>query len=214
MSRDKTASTARQPTRERVLDAAERLLAQGSADFSMRELADDAGVSFATPFNQFGGKGAIMLALSSRRIAAMHAQLGEAVLPEAACGRVLLAVDIAVQVMLASPAVNRVVMGAIGSPNEEPGEVSAQSRSLWAEALGPGEELLSATRPLALAVLPDHLAIAFRGVLSFWTAGEIPDASLGPRARAAAAAALLGFVARDGRIELLVALEHGAAAQP
>jgi AcrR family transcriptional regulator len=66
MARDKTHPQPKPPTRERVLDAAERLLAQGSAGFSMRELADEAGVSFATPFNQFGSKAAIMLALSAR----------------------------------------------------------------------------------------------------------------------------------------------------
>ena len=36
-------------TRERVLQAAERLLGQGLPEFSMRELAAEAGVSFATP---------------------------------------------------------------------------------------------------------------------------------------------------------------------
>ena len=44
-------------TRERVLAAAERLLADNRHEFSMRELAADAGVSFATPFNLFGSKG-------------------------------------------------------------------------------------------------------------------------------------------------------------
>ena len=58
MSPNKAAS--RPSGRERVLDAAERLLARGGAGFSMRDLAEEAGVSFATPFNQFGAKGAIM----------------------------------------------------------------------------------------------------------------------------------------------------------
>ena len=61
MPRDKTRSQPKPPTKDRVLDAAKRLLAGGSAAFSMRELAEEAGVSFATPFNQFGSKAAIML---------------------------------------------------------------------------------------------------------------------------------------------------------
>lgn len=197
----------KQTTRERVLDAAERLLAKGSAAFSMRELADEAGMSFATPFNQFGGKSAIMLALSARRIAVMRDRLARAKLPATAVARVLVAVDIAVAVMLSAPAVNRAVMGAIGAPSDEPSNVLSRSSALWAEALGAGAGLVVATRSLAIAALPDQLAIAFRGVLSFWTAGELSDEMLGVRARAAAAAVLLGFIGRDGRAALLALLE-------
>ena len=56
------------PVRARILDAAEHLMRQGKADFSMRDLASEAGVSFATPFNHFGSKAGIMQALSGRRI--------------------------------------------------------------------------------------------------------------------------------------------------
>lgn len=207
MVRDKIHLLPKPPTRERVLDAAERLLAEGSAAFSMRDLAEEAGVSFATPFNQFGSKAAIMLALSARRISSMQEQFAHASQPDKAAARVLLAVDIAASVMLAAPAVNRSVMAAIGAPSDEPSDVSARSGALWTEALGDGTTLLAATRPLALAFLPGQLAIAFRGVLSFWTAGEIPDRLLMTRARAAAAAVLLGFVSRDDRVYLISLLE-------
>ncbi|MEJ0048417.1 MAG: helix-turn-helix domain-containing protein [Rhodospirillales bacterium] len=213
MARDKTPSQLKLPTRDRVLDAAERLLARGGAAFSMRELAEEAGVSFATPFNQFGSKAAIMLALSTRLIASMQEQLARASLPDTALARVLQAVDIAASVMLAAPAVNRAVMAAIGAPSDEPSEVSSRSAALWAEALADGEALLPATRPLAVAVIPSQLAIAFRGVLSFWTAGEIPDRLLKKRARAAAATVLLGFVAREDRLRLISLLEDGSEAK-
>jgi AcrR family transcriptional regulator len=208
MTRDKSPPPLPKPsTRERVLDAAERLLSrEGNAAFSMRDLAEEAGLSFATPFNQFGGKIAIMRALSARLIAKMRDQLSQATLPEHAAARVLLAVDIATSVMLAASSVNRVVMGTIGSPSDDPGDVLARSGELWAEALGVGEGLAFATRAAALTVLPDHLAVAFRGVLSFWTAGEIDDAELPKRARAAAAAVLLGFIGREGRADLLAML--------
>jgi AcrR family transcriptional regulator len=207
MVRDKSwLKQPKQTTRERVLDAAERLLGQGAA-FSMRELAEEAGMSFATPFNQFGSKAAIMLALSARRIDVMRDQLAQAALPGTAVGRVLVAVDIAAAVMLSKPAVNRAIMAAISAPNDESGSVSSRSSALWAEALGAGAGLASATRSLALAALPDQLSVAFRGVLSFWTAGELSDQLLSQRARAAAAAILLGFIGRDSRTELLALLE-------
>lgn len=208
MARDKTPLQRKLPVRERVLDAAERLLAQGSATFSMRELADEAEVSFATPFNQFGSKGSIMLALSARRIALMRERLAQATLPETAVARVLIAVDIARAVMLGAPAVNRAVMGAISAPSDEPGNVLSHSSLLWTEALGAGTGLAAGTRALALAVLPDQLAFAFRGVLSFWTAGELTDALLSQRARAAAATVLLAFVERQDRAQLFALLEE------
>jgi AcrR family transcriptional regulator len=207
MAADKSPSQSKPPTRERVLDAAERLLAQGSAAFSMRELGDEAGVSFATPFNQFGNKAAIMLALSDRRIALMHERLARATLPKTAVPRVLMAVDIAAAVMLAAPAVNRAVMGAVSAPSDQPGNVLHHSSALWAEALGAGAGLNPAMRTLALAVLPDQLAFAFRGVLSFWTAGELSDPLLSQRARAAAAIVLLAFVSREDRANLVALLE-------
>ncbi len=202
MTRDKTRLQPKTPTRERVLDAAERLLAHGAAAFSMRELADEAGMSFATPFNQYGSKAAIMLALSARRIALMHERLADAALPKTAVARVLVAADVAASVMLAAPAVNRAVMGAIGAPSDAPGDVSSHSSALWAEALGAGDGLAAATLTLALAVLPDQLAVTFRGVLSFWTAGELSDQMLARRAHTAAATVLLGFVRRDDRTEI------------
>jgi AcrR family transcriptional regulator len=207
MAHYKTELQSKQPTRERVLDAAERLLAHAGAAFSMRELADEARLSFATPFNQFGSKAAIMLALSDRRILLMHERLVGASLPENAVARVLMAVGIAVSVMLAAPDVNRPVMGALSAPSDTPGDVFSRSSDLWAEALGAGNGLADSTRSLALVTLPNLLAVAFRGVLSFWTAGELRDEMLARRARAAAAAILLGFAERNERAELLAHLE-------
>ncbi|QJU57806.1 TetR/AcrR family transcriptional regulator [Sphingomonas sp. AP4-R1] len=188
-------------TRERVLGAAERLLATGRPEFSMRDLATEAGVSFATPFNQFGSKVAIMHALSAERIEAMHARLAASAPPEPGPARVLAAMEIAASVMLERPEVNRVVMGALGAPAAAPGHVFARSRALWAEAMG--DAATFADPAGANALLPDQLAFAFRGVLSFWTAGEIADADLVASARRAAAMAMLGFAPPEMRRVLL-----------
>lgn len=185
-----------EPLRRRVMDAAERLLRKGNADFSMRHLAAEAGVSFATPFNQFGNKAAIMHALSARRIDTMATRFAEQPpLPDAA-DRVLLAVGIAAEVMLEEPNVNRSVMGWIGSAGPAAGDVLAHSTTLWTMALGDGEGLDPTRREQALNHLPRQLAFAFRGVLSFWTAGELPDEALASSARAIARTLLLGFIER------------------
>ncbi|MCA0979090.1 TetR/AcrR family transcriptional regulator [Qipengyuania flava] len=197
---EKDTSPTRTPTRApdradamraKILDGAERLLRTGKADFSMRDLAAEAGVSFATPFNRFGSKLAIMRALSARRIDAMITRYGT----EAPAGgdvptRVALAIDIAVDTMLAQPQVNRAVMGAIGSPpagQDEPAvRVLDHSTMLWEKAVGAVGPDASPADP----DLPQRLAFAFRGVLSFWTAGELPDDALRPAAHAMAGALL------------------------
>jgi AcrR family transcriptional regulator len=159
----------------------------------MRDLASGASVSFATPFNQFGSKAAIMHALSARRIDTMMQRLAAApALPNAA-DRVFLAVDIAVAVMLEEPVVNRAVLGWLGAEGAPPGQVLIHSTALWASALGEGEGLAAARRAQALRRLPDQLAFAFRGVLSFWTAGELSDEVFALGAREMAGALLLWF---------------------
>lgn len=179
--------------RRRVIDAAERLLRERRADFSMRDLAAEAGVSFATPFNQFGSKAAIMHALSERRIDTMTERYARAHHPPDAAGRVLLAIDTAVAVMLEEAEVNRTVMGWIGTAGPTQGKAWARSTALWALALGAGEGLPESCRERALRCMPRQLAIAFRGALSFWTAGELPDEALGRHARDIATTLLRGF---------------------
>jgi len=183
-----------EPVRQRVLDAAERLLRQGKAEFSMRDLAAKAEVSFATPFNHFGSKAGVMHALSARRIDEMEARLRSAKPHSDAQERVLLATKLAATVMLEEPLVSRAVMGWLGTPGPTPGGVLARSATLWALALGEGEGLIAARREEALATLPEQLAFGFRGVLSFWTAGELPDAELAARAKIVAANLLRGYV--------------------
>ena len=196
MSEDKMeAGTKRrgEPVRQRVLAAAERLLRDGKAEFSMRDLASEAGVSFATPFNQFGSKPAIMHALSARRIDAMLTRLSETPQPQHAADRVALAIDIAVAVMLDEPIVNRAVMAWIGTGSAASGEVRSNSTALWAHALGDGIGLSSPRRDEACRILPSQLALAFRGALSFWTAGELADEELGQAARQIAGTLLRAY---------------------
>jgi AcrR family transcriptional regulator len=201
MARSKTESSSTgvrgEPLRQRIVDSAERLLREGKADFSMRELAAEARVSFATPFNQFGSKTAIMHALSRRRIDTMVRRFTEAPPLSDAVDRVLFAIDMAAAVMLEDPRVNRAMMGWIGMAGPSPGKILAHSGTLWMLALGDGKGLMAARREQALRSLPRQLAFAFRGVLSFWTAGELPDEALGPSTREMASTLLLGFAERQ-----------------
>lgn len=189
----KFASPRREQARQRILDAAEHLLRQGNAEFSMRDLAAEADVSFATPFNQFGSKLAIMHALSGRRIDSMEALLTSGCPAGDAIDRVFFATEAATSVMLREPVVNRAVMGSLGAPSSTPGSVLERSAKLWETALGSGDGLSAAHRTTALEILPRQLAFGFRGVLSFWTAGELNDSDLAPAAKRMAATLMRGF---------------------
>jgi hypothetical protein len=63
-------------------------------------------------------------------------------------------------------------------------------------ALGAGEGLIASRQEEALRELPRQLAFGFRGVLSFWTAGELADEALAASARQVASTLLLGFTDR------------------
>jgi len=189
----RSAATRGEPVRQRVIDAAERLLREGKAEFSMRDLASEAEVSFATPFNQFGSKAAIMHALAERRIELMAHRFSEHSPLQNSADRVLLAIRIAAEGMLEEPQVNRAVMGWIGTAGPAPGRALELSTGLWRLALGDGDGLIAARKEEALRTLPRQLAFAFRGTLSFWTAGELADEELVANAQQVAGGLLLGF---------------------
>jgi len=96
-------------------------------------------------------------------------------------------------VMLEQPEVNRAVMSWIGMVGPSPGQVLAHSTALWALATQAEEVPSSGDRSRDVAELSVQLALGFRGVLSFWTAGEIADEELAPAAQAIAATLVAGF---------------------
>jgi AcrR family transcriptional regulator len=123
--------------RDTILDAAERLLDRGeAAEFSMRELAVEAGKGFVTPFNRFGSKGATMHALSGQVIDRMETRFraekpaGDAIDRTLAMGRT------AAACLLERPVVYKAVVGSLGTAGPAPSEVRPRSRALWKLALG------------------------------------------------------------------------------
>ena len=159
----------------------------------MRDLANEAGVSFATPFNQFGSKAGVMHALSAKRIATATQRFADKPLRGGAADRLLLAVATVIELMLEEPQVNRAVMGWLGTVGPTHGEVLKQSTALWSMALGEGDGLIADRQAQAVRELPRRLAFGFRGVLSFWTAGELAGEDLAASARDIACALLLHY---------------------
>ncbi|MFC7556332.1 TetR/AcrR family transcriptional regulator [Pseudoroseomonas wenyumeiae] len=203
----------RQTARDLVLDAAERLLGRGeTADFSMRALAAEAGVGFATPFNHFGSKNAIMQALSSRVIARMAARFREEQPAGDALDRVLAMGRIAVQLLLEQPEVYKVVVGSLGTAGPTSSSVRPQSEALWVLALGDLDGIENGMRNVARARLPGHLAFLFRGCVSFWIAGRLKNGALGTAFDTSACIALLGISQPCRRAYLLRRITDNEAA--
>jgi len=206
------ARTDRQPLRERnrqlarnvVLDAAERLMQSGeTADFSMRALAAEAGVGFATPFNHFGSKNAIMQALSTRLIARMATAFRSEAPSGDAVDRVLTMARISLALLTEKPDVHKAVVGSLGVVSAVPSSVRERSRELWSLALGDYSGIAEEVKTIARSLLPGQLAFSFRGCVSFWIAGEIDDRDLLTEFQTAACASLLGFAEPRRRAYLL-----------
>jgi len=202
-----------QPLRERnkqlardvVLDAAERLLEESpNAEFSMRALAVEAGVGFATPFNHFGNKNAIMQALSSRLIERMATRFREEEPEGDAIDRLLAMGRISVELLLEKSAVHKAVVGSLGVAGPHPSSVHQHSGKLWSLALSNFSGIAPDMKDVAQAILADQLAFHFRGCVSFWIAGELQDEELGSAFEAGACALLLGF-ANPRRRNFLIA---------
>jgi AcrR family transcriptional regulator len=198
--------------REVVLDAAERLLDRSeNSDFSMRELAAEAGVGFATPFNHFGSKNAIMQALSTRLIERM-AERFRAVAPAGdAIDRVLAMGQAAIAQTLERPVIAKAVVGSLGVLSPVPSNVRPQSQRLWSLALDDHAGIAGDMSGLARVVLPEQLAYSFRGCLSFWIAGEIGDERLAATFETGACTILLGFASAARRADLVERIRQASA---
>lgn len=216
-----TVDTTPQPLRERnkqlarhvVLDAAERLLqASPNAEFSMRALAAEAGVGFATPFNHFGSKNAIMQALSSRLIERMEARFRDEAPYGDAIDRVLGMGRIAVALLLEKPTVYKVVVGSLGVVSAAPSLVQQNSRRLWSLALGDCDGISADRKPMAKLLLAEQLAFTFRGCVSFWIAGDLPDEHLGSSYESGVCTLLLGFATPERQSSLMTMINSLQAA--
>ncbi len=146
----------RNPRRDEIIDAARRLMRDaGDAGFSMRNLATEAGVSIATPYNLFGSKQAILLAVLDadlsdyqRELAAMQADAIEVLFDASA----LLST-----VLRREPDFYRNALAAVARDGPEFGVmVNAPRYLVWKRLL----QQATAAGLLSDAVNPDAFAIA------------------------------------------------------
>lgn len=183
----------RELVRGTILDAALDLLArEGRADFSMRELAEAAGVSFVTPFNHFGSKDGLLRELMFRRFQGIEAAYRAQPPAGDAVARTLAMARLGVDVMVEQAPVTRAM--SVGIISEGSRDVLRRARDLWTLSLGDLDGLDTTWSPDGAALLAEHLALSFRGALVMWIASDLTDGEFRSVVETVVAAHFAAFV--------------------
>lgn len=195
--------------RRRIIQAAQAMIREtGSTGLSMRALADRAGVSLATPYNLFGSRGAVVLAVLAdtrdfpERFA--KARTGDAL------DHIFAVIDLAVEFYLGDPAfyttlwrevfaVSGEVRTAIYNPRRDAFWQGLVDDVAATGALREGVDTIRLLRQL------DH---QFRSVMLDWVAGDLCAASLGPTLRLGYALILCGAASATVRARLEAQVAH------
>jgi len=166
---------AKQERRECILDAAEAMIRRDrEVAFSMRELAENADVSFVTPFNLLGSKAGVLVALLQRSMESRFAALAE-MRDEDPIERIFVLGDGSVRVYAEDGAFYRPLIRTLATAPDKAASESCLlegATALWKQALtdGAAERLL---RPgVNVDLVARQLHVQFRGGLMLWATGE------------------------------------------
>ena len=160
--------------RRRILLAAEALIRRdGDIRFSMRELAQKAKVSPATPFNLFGSKGQLLWALLERDVEHQFqgSEEDDATDP---VERVLGLARRAVQPYADDERLFRPILSAVVATNpfQMPGMLRAFT-DLWRKAMEEAEAQGQLSPGLDPVLLARQLHLEYRAGLTLWLRGEV-----------------------------------------
>jgi len=189
--------------RRQIIQAARDLIREtGNAGLSMRGLAARAGVSLATPYNLFGSKRAIVVAvLQDVRVFQERFSTVKAADP---IERIFAALDMSIEFYVDDPAFYRTLWSAVFDASDGVrGEILNPKRDAFWRGL-----ILDAHRAGAFAeeTNPDlvlrQLEFLLRSVMFDWVVGEIGPARLAATVRHGYALILLGAAAPNWRAPL------------
>jgi len=164
--------------RARIIQAARELIREtGNAGLSMRVLAQRAGVSLATPYNLFGSKRAIVLALLQdvREFHERFAQLRATDPLE----RIFQAVDLQIEIYLADPRLYRTMWAAVFDTSDDLRATLWNERrdAFWRGLLAAAVEAGALGREINQEWLQRQLDHVFRCIMLDWVVGILrPEA--------------------------------------
>jgi AcrR family transcriptional regulator len=189
--------------RRLIISAARDLIREtGNAGLSMRGLAARAGVSLATPYNLFGSKRAIVVAVL-QDVRAFYERFSqvEGLDP---VERIFAALDISVAFYLDDPQFYKTLWSALFDASDAVrGDILNPKRdAFWRGLIDAAAQAGVIDEAIDLDLLQHQLELALRAVMFDWVIGHTPPDRLGPTARFGYALILLGAAAPDHRASL------------
>lgn len=185
--------------RGRIIHAARDLIREtGNAGLSMRALATRAGVSLATPYNLFGSKRAIVLALLDD-VREFHDRFSH-VNSADPLERIFTAIDMSVAFYVDDPSFYRTLWAAVFDTQDDDvrGEIYNRKRdAFWRGLIEAAGEAGALSPRIDRALLLRQLDLQFRSAMLDWVVGELAPHLLAPTIRYGYALMLRGAAA-DG----------------
>jgi AcrR family transcriptional regulator len=199
--------------RRQIIQAARDLIRDtGNAGLSMRGLAARAGVSLATPYNLFGSKRAIVVAVLQdvREYQERFSTLRVADPVE----KIFAALDLAIAFYVGDPAFYRTVWAAVLDPSDGVrGEILNPKRdAFWRGLVDEAVRAGAIAGDIDAGLLLHQLEALLRSVMFDWVVGEIAPARLAPMARHGYALVLLGAASPGWRGPLMARVLEAQAA--
>ena len=186
--------------RRQIIQAAKDLIREtGNAGLSMRGLAARAGVSLATPYNLFGSKRAIVVAVLQdiREYQERFSTLRIADPVE----RIFAALDMAIAFYVGDPAFYRTVWAAVLDVSDGVRDeiLNPKREDFWRGLVDEAAHAGAIADDLDPGLLLRQLEAILRSVMFDWVVGELGPARLGAMARHGYALVLLGAAAPEWR---------------
>ncbi len=193
--------------RLRIIGAARNLIREtGDTNLSMRTIAKRAQVSLATPYNLFGSKRAVVLAVLedvrdfAERFASLH--------PVNSLERIFQALTLAMSYYSNDPDFYRTLWKALlDTSGKDDNEIStpqsrAQSRALWRSLIEDAQKDGFIDPEIRSDILERNLSYTFNGVMLAWVMGQIESDDMVSAAGFGYALKLQGAATEAGRERL------------
>lgn len=170
--------------RQRIIQAARELIREtGNAGLSMRLLAERAGVSLATPYNLFGSKRAIVLAVL-QDVREFHDRFSHLRSTDP-LERIFQAVEIQIEIYLADPAIYKTMWAAVFDTSDDLRATlwNAKRDAFWRGLITDGVESGAIAAEINKEWLQRQLDHLFRCVMLDWVVGILPPDAVAPAAQ-------------------------------
>jgi AcrR family transcriptional regulator len=186
--------------RERIILAARELIREtGNAGLSMRVLAAKAGVSLATPYNLFGSKRAIVLALL-QDVREFHDRFSHLRATDP-LERIFMAVDLEIELHLAEPTLYKTMWAAVFDTSDDLRATlwNPKRDAFWRGLLAAAAEAGALAPEINQEWLQRQLDHMFRCIMLDWVVGILEADSVAPAARHGYALTLKGACSPEWR---------------